>query len=151
MKPPLLPVILFDGECSLCNYSTQFILRRDPNRRFHFAALQSPAAQNLLRQAGQEPTLLPDSVILVEPGRVTTKSTAALRIARHLSGLWRCRRLSPCSRVLARHRVRFCCAASVSAVRQNQRLYAAHCGNKKPIFKRMNASGPSDSKMSDAV
>ena len=88
MEPPLLSVILFDGECSLCSYSAQFILRRDPNKRFHFAALQSPSAQNLLRQAGQEPSLLPDSVILVEPGQVTTKSTAALRIARHLSGLW---------------------------------------------------------------
>lgn len=86
--PELLSVILFDGECSLCNRSVQFILRRDPARRFHFAALQSAVAQSLLRQAGQESHLLPDSVVLVEQGKVTIKSTAALRIARQLSGLW---------------------------------------------------------------
>ena len=88
MEAPISSVVLFDGECNLCNHSVQFILRRDPARRFHFAALQSSAAQRLLRQSGQAPTLLPDSVVLVEQAKVYTKSTAALRIARRLSGLW---------------------------------------------------------------
>ncbi len=88
MEAPVSSVVLFDGECNLCNHSVQFILRRDPARRFHFAALQSAAAQSLLRQAGQAPTLLPDSVVLVEQAKVYTKSAAALRIARRLRGLW---------------------------------------------------------------
>ena len=87
---PTSSVVLFDGECSLCNRSVQFILRHDPGRRFHFASLQSPAGQTLLRQVGQDPTRLPDSVVLVENENVYTKSTAALRIARHLSGVWSC-------------------------------------------------------------
>ena len=88
MEAPVSSVVLFDGECNLCNHSVQFILRRDPARRFHFAALQSAAAQSLLRQSGQAPTLLPNSVVLVEQAKVYTKSAAALRIARRLRGLW---------------------------------------------------------------
>lgn len=83
-------VVLFDGECNLCNHSVQFILHRDPAGRFAFAALQSPVAHTLLQQAGQEPMQLPDSVILIENGRVYAQSTAALRIARHLRGWWPC-------------------------------------------------------------
>jgi predicted DCC family thiol-disulfide oxidoreductase YuxK len=39
-------VILFDGVCSLCSWSVQFILRRDPNGYFRFAAMQSPIGQH---------------------------------------------------------------------------------------------------------
>jgi predicted DCC family thiol-disulfide oxidoreductase YuxK len=80
-------VVLFDGDCSLCNRSVQFILRHDPARRFQFASLQSSAAQRLLLEAGQSPERLPDSVVLVEHGRVYTRSTAALRIALRLNGI----------------------------------------------------------------
>jgi len=80
-------VVLFDGVCNLCNASVNFIIKRDPRCRFSFAALQSEAGQALLARhkiAGQRP----DSVILLEEGRVFMRSTAALRIARRLSGLW---------------------------------------------------------------
>jgi predicted DCC family thiol-disulfide oxidoreductase YuxK len=80
-------VVLFDGDCSLCNRSVQFILRHDPAKRFQFASLQSSAAQRLLLQADQRPEKLPDSVVLVEHGKVYTLSTAALRIARRLNGI----------------------------------------------------------------
>ena len=45
-------VVLFDGVCTLCTWSVQFILRRDPNGYFHFAALQSPIGQQLLHTHG---------------------------------------------------------------------------------------------------
>lgn len=80
-------VVLFDGVCNLCNASVAFILKRDPKSYFRFASLQSETAAKLLEShhvsmAGQ------DSVLLVEGGRVYTKSAAALRIARRLRGLW---------------------------------------------------------------
>ncbi|MEC8251574.1 MAG: DCC1-like thiol-disulfide oxidoreductase family protein, partial [Planctomycetota bacterium] len=31
------PLILFDGECNLCNGFVQFVIRRDPRARFRFA------------------------------------------------------------------------------------------------------------------
>lgn len=93
--PQAGPVVLFDGVCNLCNNSVQFIIRNDPAARLRFAPLDSPAANALLapaRDAGLMP--LPDSIVLVEPGsdggrpRVSTRSTAILRIARNLRGPW---------------------------------------------------------------
>ena len=81
-------LVLFDGECTLCNGSVQFIIARDPAARFQFAALQSGAARRVLG-LHDAPHPLPDAIVLVEEGTVFTGSTAALRIARHLTGPWR--------------------------------------------------------------
>ena len=79
-------IVLFDGVCNLCNNSVQFIIRHDPNARFQFASLQSPQAQKLLAGHRLEGYLA--SIVLVEDLEIYTASTAALRIARRLSGLW---------------------------------------------------------------
>jgi predicted DCC family thiol-disulfide oxidoreductase YuxK len=79
--------VLFDGVCNLCNASVRFVIARDPSARFRFAALQSPAAAVLLRDASV-PVPLPDSVVLIEDGRAYVKSDAALRIARRLRFPW---------------------------------------------------------------
>ena len=87
MIEPGRPVVLFDGICNLCNGMVAFVIDRDPAARFAFGALQSDAARTLLdRVSAPEP--LPDSIILLEDGRVYTKSTAALRIARGLQFPW---------------------------------------------------------------
>ena len=86
------PTILFDGVCNLCNIWVGMVIRRDPAARFRFAPLQSEAARNLLADVAAP---LPDSIVLVEPGkgdgggaRVSTRSTAALRISRGLRFPW---------------------------------------------------------------
>lgn len=81
------PLILFDGECNLCNGFVQFVIRRDPGARFRFAALRSAAAQRALESAGVRGPL-PDSVVLVAGGRVRVRSAAALAILRGLGRLW---------------------------------------------------------------
>jgi len=81
------PIVLFDGVCRFCNASINFILDRDRAGRVRFAALQSAAGQALLRRYGL-PTDRFASLVLVEGGRCWGRSTAALRIARHLDGLW---------------------------------------------------------------
>jgi predicted DCC family thiol-disulfide oxidoreductase YuxK len=80
------PIILFDGECNLCDGTVQFILRHDAQKRFRFAALQSTAAQRLAPEDTQTEGER-RSVVLIEGGKIYRKSTAALRIARHLDGL----------------------------------------------------------------
>jgi predicted DCC family thiol-disulfide oxidoreductase YuxK len=87
----MAPVVLFDGVCNLCTGSVLFIIRRDPRGVFRFAALQSPAAAALLKDAPVRSGPLPDSIVLVEgdgAARVSTQSTAALRIARRLRFPW---------------------------------------------------------------
>lgn len=81
------PVILFDGVCNFCDASVQFILNRDPNETFHFASLQSEAGQELLEKYHVRDDV--DSMILIENDKVYYKSSAALRISRHLHGAWK--------------------------------------------------------------
>lgn len=80
------PIVLFDGVCNLCNSSVQFIIRHDPAGHFHFAALQSDFAREQLKRFQVAGHL--DSIVLIEDGVLYTRSTAALRVARHLKG-WR--------------------------------------------------------------
>lgn len=46
------PILLYDGVCGLCDRFVQFILRRDPEGVFRFAALQSPLAARILARHG---------------------------------------------------------------------------------------------------
>src|SRR4051812_37453686 len=81
------PVILFDGVCNLCNGLVQFVIARDRAARFQFAALQSGSAKRLLSGLDRS-AVLPDSIVLVDGGRVYTRSAAALRIAGGLPFPW---------------------------------------------------------------
>jgi predicted DCC family thiol-disulfide oxidoreductase YuxK len=88
--PSVPSVVLFDGVCNLCNGAVNFLIDRDRRGELRFAALQSRAAADLLRSAGHAPPAPePDSILFVEGGRVYERSTAVLRIARHLRGAWR--------------------------------------------------------------
>ncbi|WP_208590194.1 thiol-disulfide oxidoreductase DCC family protein [Gracilibacillus suaedae] len=79
-------IILFDGVCNFCSSSVQFIIMRDPDFKFQFASLQSEKGQQLL--AKHHVCLDIDSMVLIEKDRVYTKSTAALRIANELKGVY---------------------------------------------------------------
>ena len=78
-------VILFDGVCNFCNSSINFVIRNDKKAYFQFAPLQGEIAQQLV---GNKIIPTPESVILLEDGKIYEKSTAALRIAKKLDGLW---------------------------------------------------------------
>jgi len=80
-------ILLFDGHCSLCNASVDFVMKRDAKKRIRFAAMQSPAGQRVLKHYGYPSNFL-DSLILVEKGKVYLRSTAALRVARQLRRGW---------------------------------------------------------------
>ena len=78
-------IILFDGVCNLCERSVQTVLRHDPTGYFHFASLQGAAGQQLLQQYGLHGNDM-KSFVLIENGKAYTRSTAALRVCRNLTG-----------------------------------------------------------------
>ena len=87
------PIILYDGVCGLCNRLIQFVLKRDRNDRFRFAALQSEFAGDVLRRHGVNPALL-DTVYLLlnysQPDeRLASRSDAGIQILAELGGVWR--------------------------------------------------------------
>ncbi len=77
-------IVLFDGVCNFCNYSVNFIIRRDHTRKFKFASLESAAGKEFLKKYGVGDGT--DSIVLIDGGEAYTYSTAALRIARELGG-----------------------------------------------------------------
>jgi predicted DCC family thiol-disulfide oxidoreductase YuxK len=78
-------IILFDGVCNFCNYWVNFIIDRDKENRFKFAALQSEKGKELLEKFN-----LPiddfDSFILVLNKKIYKKSLAAFEIAKNING-----------------------------------------------------------------
>lgn len=79
-------IVLFDGVCNFCNGAVNFIIRHDDARKFKFAALQSDAGMDLKQKFGIADDI--DSIVLIEDGRAFLHSSAALRIARGLGGIW---------------------------------------------------------------
>ena len=78
-------IILFDGVCNLCNGAITFIIKRDKKDIFLFTPLQSTVGKKLAAKHHIDLEAV-DSIILVTPKKAYIKSTAALHIARHLSG-----------------------------------------------------------------
>lgn len=86
--PPFpTPLILYDGVCPLCTASVLFVIRRDPRKRFHFAALQSPLGRTLLARYRLPQDEFRTFVLITADGH-HTRSTAALKVARELGGWW---------------------------------------------------------------
>lgn len=77
---------MFDGVCNFCNDWVNFIIEQDSKNHFKFTPLQSEIAEKLLEKYNVDKET--DSVILIEDGKAYTHSTAALRIARNLDGIW---------------------------------------------------------------
>ncbi|MBL4663540.1 MAG: thiol-disulfide oxidoreductase DCC family protein [Flavobacteriaceae bacterium] len=80
-------IILFDGVCNLCNTSVAYVIKRDKKDLFRFAALQEPAGLELIKKHSIDASKT-DSIILIDGEKAYAKSTAALKIALHLGGLY---------------------------------------------------------------
>ena len=80
-------IVLFDGECNVCDHSVQFIMKRDQKAIFKFASLQSDAGKESLKKF-QVPANI-DSLILIEGNKCYFRSSAALRICKNLRGIWK--------------------------------------------------------------
>ncbi|MCL6660210.1 thiol-disulfide oxidoreductase DCC family protein [Paenibacillus polymyxa] len=77
------PIVLVDGVCHFCQGLTKWIIKRDPEGKYHFASLQSDVAKELLEK-GNLSTDSMDTFVLIENGKYYTRSTAALRLAKGL-------------------------------------------------------------------
>lgn len=78
-------LVLFDGVCNLCSASVQYVIERDKNNLFMFAALQSDVGTQIIKHFDID-TAKTDSILLYSPENksLKVKSTAALHIAKHL-------------------------------------------------------------------
>jgi predicted DCC family thiol-disulfide oxidoreductase YuxK len=85
------PVLLFDGECGLCQRVVRLLLWLDRRGRLRFAPLQGPSAQSYLGQHGL-PTGDFESMVFVadwarrETPEFALRTAAALAALRQLGG-----------------------------------------------------------------
>lgn len=80
-------IVLFDGVCNLCDSAVQFVLKRDTGKRFLFGSLQGEAGQQYL-QKHHLPVDQFNSFVLIEGEKAYTRSTAVLRLLKHLGKGW---------------------------------------------------------------
>ena len=80
-------LILFDGVCNLCNASVDLVIRNDKKNIFHLASLQSDFGQRFSK-AYNLSTENFETIVYLENGKLYFKSSAALRIAKHMGGIY---------------------------------------------------------------
>ena len=84
---PEKSIILFDGVCNLCNNAVNFVINHDKKINFLFASLQSPFGEKFLTDHNINGEIN-NSFILLQGEKIFNRSTAALRVAKKLDGLW---------------------------------------------------------------
>jgi predicted DCC family thiol-disulfide oxidoreductase YuxK len=77
--PDMSPVLFFDGVCGFCNAWVDFLLKHDRKKKYRFAALQSPAADRLLKPLGAPVDEL-STAILLQDDRLYFKADVFLRV-----------------------------------------------------------------------
>lgn len=80
-------IVIFDGVCNFCNGAVNFIIKRDPNGVFSFTPMQSNLAQELMNKH-EIPNVGIDTFLLIKNDQCFVFSSAALEIAKELSGFW---------------------------------------------------------------
>lgn len=85
---PRLPIVVFDGECGLCNGFVAWLVRHDPGGRLLIAGSAGEAGRAAVRAAGL-PDEITASTLVVWDGQAWVKSEAVFAVARHLGWPWR--------------------------------------------------------------
>ena len=82
------PIVLFDGECSLCSSSVRFLIKHNKKGNLNFASLKSEDGLMILRNGGKG-VLQSDTLLFLENNSLYSYSTAAIKITAHLAYPWR--------------------------------------------------------------
>lgn len=80
-------VVVFDAECLACSAWVQFLLKADRAKKYHFASIQSAYGQQLVANEGLPLDRL-DTMLYVEPERVTLHTNAIIWVLTGLGGLY---------------------------------------------------------------
>jgi predicted DCC family thiol-disulfide oxidoreductase YuxK len=75
------PIVIFDGECILCNNTIQFVINHDTARAMRFMTLQSAFQLSLI-----DPDTSPDSIVVLHKSKGYYRANAIEIILRHLPG-----------------------------------------------------------------
>lgn len=82
-----LKLLLFDGDCLMCNESVRFIVKHDDRGIFKIGTLQSNIGESYLEsyQVDEAPLT---TLVYIKGDRALSKTTAVLEIMKDLGGFW---------------------------------------------------------------
>ena len=80
-------IVFYDGDCGLCNFVVQFILKHEREEKLMFCSLQSEFAIEFLNEKGYDAILL-NTLYFFNGSQIFRKSSAALQIVRFLKLKW---------------------------------------------------------------
>lgn len=89
-QPAALPpdLILYDGQCGLCNRTVRRLVSIDRDRRFRYASLQGELGTRLRAERDDIPDGL-DSFVYLQGGVARLRSSAFVHAARRLRYPWK--------------------------------------------------------------
>ncbi|MGC4072492.1 MAG: DCC1-like thiol-disulfide oxidoreductase family protein [Nibricoccus sp.] len=86
------PVLLYDGECGLCNFVVRTLLREDARGVLRFAPLQSETGQRFLKAKGMNTEDFDSLVFIPDLGsgdRFYLRTDGVAHVLDELGGIWR--------------------------------------------------------------
>lgn len=82
---PSQPMLVYDSSCGFCSRAVQFILRHEHRHDLLFVPRESPLGKDLRRSFRLEAV---QSMLWIADGEAAIESSAVLRAARYLGGIW---------------------------------------------------------------
>lgn len=81
-------ILLYDGECGICDSSVQFVLRHDTHEKIYFAPLQSKTGEKLLSEYHLNSQSLDSVVFISDNNESYIEAEAVLKILATIGGVW---------------------------------------------------------------
>jgi predicted DCC family thiol-disulfide oxidoreductase YuxK len=82
-------IVVFDGECGLCNGFVAWLITHDREGRFLLAGSAGAVGKDVIAAAGLNPDIAQSTIVLWDGVAATTQSTAVIEIMRGLPWPWR--------------------------------------------------------------
>lgn len=79
-------IVFFDGHCSLCNGTVDWLMSIDKNKRLKFASLQGETYRSMFHSNLDEANI--DTIIYLSDSKKYERSSAILMIFSDIGGIW---------------------------------------------------------------
>ncbi|MFW7413425.1 thiol-disulfide oxidoreductase DCC family protein [Demequina sp. SO4-18] len=83
------PIVVFDGDCGLCNGFVAWLIRRDGDRRFLIAGSDGPVGRAALSAMGLPPEVAASTLVVATARGPQLRSDAVAAVAAGLGWPWR--------------------------------------------------------------
>jgi len=76
------PIVIYDGECNLCDSSVKFILRNERKEELRFTHLKSEEGKKIMNKFKLDKSF--DGILFLKDGKLYGKSEAIIEISKYL-------------------------------------------------------------------